>query len=129
MAAPLRLSARFFGYNLDGAGSIEADQSTFVIRRPGTVASVSTWSPDGIAVSVDQLPIPEDRASQHPFAEVSTQSKSEIQTIVSVIRPTASGDAVPEITFESTAAGCRVSSDPATINLDLQAQIPRIGLS
>jgi hypothetical protein len=121
-----KLTARFFGYNLDGAGSVEADGDRFVIRRPSSLAVAASYSPSGIAASPGRLPIPADRADQHPFVDVTTGESAHDQVVVTLLRPTLSGMQEPTIDIEPSESGCSVRSGPSAFEVTWRGRVPRI---
>ncbi len=96
---PSRLQARFFGYNLDGRGRIEAGAGGFVTRRPGATLQGLAGAAGGVTIRAGTLPIPEATAALHPFAEVATQEARLEPFLVTVLLPErgAGGDASAEI--------------------------------
>lgn len=102
-AIPSRLQARYFGYNLDGQGHIEADGSQFRTLRPGVVLQGLAYASTGVQVEKKVLPVPEEKASLHPFAEVSMISSSLMPLLITVLLPERSpgGQAQAQVRTES----------------------------
>ena len=84
---PSRLQARFFGYNLDGQGRLEADTDEFRMRRPHARLHGFSASQGPVAFTVDQLPIPEETAQKHPFAAVETLEARKDSLLITVLIP------------------------------------------
>ncbi len=84
---PSQLQARFFGYNGDGGGHVEAGADGFLITRPGAVLRGLAHAPSGVQVRTGLLPIPEEQARRHPFAEVSTQEAQLESFPITVLLP------------------------------------------
>jgi hypothetical protein len=102
-AQPSRIQARFFAYNLDGKGGILAESNGFKTMRPQAKLQAVAAGNSEISVEALQLPIPEENAAKHPFAEVSTQRPRLAPFLVTVLLPerhTAPG-ASAQITFGS----------------------------
>ncbi len=87
-----RIQARFFAYNLDGKGSIVAERNGFKTLRPRAELHAFAASQNGLGVEVQRLPIPEENAAKHPFAEVSTQTPGLESFLVTVLQPVRKGD-------------------------------------
>lgn len=97
--APSKLQARFFGYNLDGHGRIDAEGASFRIIRPGATLRAVAFAPGGAVVRTALLPIPEEKAPLHPFAEVGAQEAGLSPSLLSVLLPERSGEqAAAEVT-------------------------------
>jgi hypothetical protein len=58
---------RYFGYNWDDQAKLSATGDGFSIQRPGAKATAKLFCRDRFSVGVEMLPIPEERAVQHPF--------------------------------------------------------------
>ena len=86
-AEPSRLQARFFGYNRDGEGRLEADADGFRAWRPRAVLHGFAASQGSVAFAVDQLPIPEETAQKHPFAAVETLEARQDPLRITVLIP------------------------------------------
>lgn len=89
---PSRIQARFFAYNLDGKGSITPASSGFKTLRPHAELHAFAASQNGIGVEALSLPIPEENAAKHPFAEVSTQTPGLASFLVTVLMPARKGE-------------------------------------
>ncbi len=99
---PSRIQARFFGYNRDGRGRVEAGESGFRSIRPGAALTGSATSPMGAAARTDVLPIPEETARLHPFAEISTQEASLTPVLATVLIPERGTDGEANIAFSAS---------------------------
>ena len=82
---PSRLQARFFGYNLDGQGRLEADAKGFHLMRPRAVLNGFAASHGPVAFTVAQLPIPEETARLHPYAAVETEEARLESLLITVL--------------------------------------------
>lgn len=90
-AEPSKLQARYFAYNLDGKGSIEVDGATFRTHRPGATLQGIAFAPGGAVARTAILPIPDEKARQHPFAEVETRESGLAPALLTVLLPVKSG--------------------------------------
>ena len=111
-AEPSRVQARFFGYNLDGEGRLEARADGFRTMRPHAVLHGFAASRGPVTFTVDQLPIPEETAQKHPFAAVETQEARKDPLLITVLIPEkgAGGNVKAEIQ----------QRDAATFEIDLR---------
>jgi hypothetical protein len=100
-ATPSRLQARFFGYNRDGSGRIEATAAGFRTFRPGAILHAAAHAPQGVSVTTATLPIPEERAQHHPFAEVATVSPSLTPLLVTALLPQPGGNPAARVEVRS----------------------------
>ncbi|MFC2085959.1 heparinase II/III family protein, partial [Bacteroidota bacterium] len=123
---PVRLTARFFGYNLDGGGSLEADSSGFVVRRPGAIAVAESSGTGGSIAKVDRLPVPAAWADQHPFVDVTTGESSTDQFLVTLLKPSRIDDSTPVILMQPSESGCTVKCGPLSLDVNLKGRIPRV---
>jgi hypothetical protein len=122
------LSARFFGYNLDGRGGVRSEGTEFALTRPGATLYAASVSPSGTSASTGRLPIPDDRAEQHPFVEVQTLDSSPIQTIVTLLRPVPAGGEPPTFAFAEGDSGLIATSGKVRLEINHLPRIPRIGV-
>lgn len=88
-STPSKLQARFFGYNNDGQGRIEAEGHTFRTYRPAAMLHGAAFAPGGAVARTAGLPIPEEMAQKFPFAEVETQQAGLAPTLLTVLLPQA----------------------------------------
>ena len=86
-AEPSQLQARFFGYNLDGQGRLEADADGFRAIRPGAVLHGFATSHGAVFFQTARLPILEETAQMHPFAAVETQEARKDPLLITVLMP------------------------------------------
>jgi hypothetical protein len=107
--AEVRLQARFFGDNRDGQCTIEPDGTGFRLARPGAALQGAGYGTGGVQAQALHLPIPEERAVQHPFAEVATEAPGSRPLLVTVLLPLNSDDPAPEVTFEAAEGGVDVA--------------------
>lgn len=92
---PSTLQARYFGYNMDGEGRIEATASAFQTMRPHASLHGFGHATGGVQVEAKKLPIVEDLAQKHPFAEIATQEARLDSFLITVLLPRQNeGDAV-----------------------------------
>jgi hypothetical protein len=118
-----QLQARFFGYNYDGSGQVEALDKGFKIVRPEAVAVARVLSTGQITTSVGSLPIPEEQATRHPFVEVGTVEPSMESTLVTVLSIGRSTTTIPEVSFERTSDGFRIQHDTVELTIGPDGQI------
>jgi hypothetical protein len=81
------LTARHFAFNGDQKAVLQAKDGTFTIRRPAAWISGAAWSKEGVTCKSDMLPIPEERAVQHPFVDVMTMATAGDPLLVTVLVP------------------------------------------
>jgi hypothetical protein len=105
---PSTVEARFFADNWDGKATIEAARDGFTIQRPAAFVATRVFGRDPLAVRSAQLPIPAERAVQHPFAQVQSTSTM-ATTLVSAVGIGRTGEAAPEVRFESDAETIQVT--------------------
>jgi hypothetical protein len=86
-STPSRIQARFFCFNNDGNGSVVADESGFTILRPTALLGGYSIAQGGVSFASHELPIPEETARMHPFAEVSTTVPALETCLVTVLLP------------------------------------------
>jgi hypothetical protein len=105
-SVPSAIQARFFAFNSDGEGAVETDGSTFAITRPLARLVGITHSKPGGTAQTRLLPIPDDIARRHPFAEASTAEKALDSFLMTVLLPApSSSDQTPSARIEETAEG------------------------
>lgn len=81
---PSAVEARFFGDNWEDQAEVTASADTFKIKRPGAWAEGRVFSREAVTVEKGHLPIPQERAVQHPFVAAKTEPTM-ATTLVSVI--------------------------------------------
>ncbi len=86
-AQPATIQARFFAYNLDGKGSVNANAEGFVTLRPLARLLAVAASGQGVHTEAGRLPIPAAVAAKHPFAEVATQTPALAPFLVTALLP------------------------------------------
>ena len=86
-AEPSRLQARFFGYNMDGYGRLEAVAKGFRVMRPHAVLHGFAASQGPVAFDVAHLPIPEEKARLHPYAVVETREARLDPLLITLLIP------------------------------------------
>jgi hypothetical protein len=97
LATPSRLQARFFGYNRDDAGRIEATDHGFRTIRPGVILHAAAHAQDGLTVATGILPIPDEAARQHPFAELATMAPGLTPLLVTALLPQPDDSPAPRV--------------------------------
>jgi hypothetical protein len=121
---PSTVVARFFGYNYDGNGTINARSDGFVVSRPGAVLRAHVMSNKPVMVESKNPPIPEEVAVRHPFAAVSTEADTDITlvTVLSIARPT---EPTPAVSLaagggggEVQIAGRRIQITPESVEVE-----------
>lgn len=118
-----RLQARYFCYNNDGNGHIEAGKDGFTILRPRARLLGRSVSNAPVAFISGKLPIPAERAQMHPFVEVRTREPVKEPFLVTVLQPV--GHRYPEPNVHLEAA-----NEPDTYRLEIAGtrQIARISI-
>ena len=96
---PSSIQARFFGFNDDGKGKIEASNKGFKSVRPHAYMIGMAKSVEDLSYQSKKLPIPEETAVKHPFAEISSKEKSLEPFMVTVLLPVANGSVAPTATI------------------------------
>ena len=84
---PSRLQARFFAFNNDERGRVEAGETSFRTVRPAAMLLGEAHSADGITVASSKLPIPAATAARYPFAEIATAAESLEPMLITVLLP------------------------------------------
>ncbi len=87
ISEPSKIQARFFGYNKDGKGSLSAEESSFLMKRPSAQLHASCFSNGGVSVAVGKLPIPEGKAVLYPFVEVGTNTARTGSFLITALLP------------------------------------------
>lgn len=105
--APAIFEARFFADNWDGAAKIDTTSDGFLIKRPGATAVAKVLARDPVTIGTGWLPIPEERAAQHPFISVET-APTMATTLVTAIALSSAGGEPAECKFVSTGDGITV---------------------
>ena len=126
------LEARFFADNWEDKGKITTSDDGFRIERPGAWAEGKFFARNAMAVSADHLPIPKERAVQHPFAVAKTEPTM-ATTLVSAIGLGKSGDQAVAVDFVTRGdvievtlsrggrrAVCRINDAEMVPTLDVQ---------
>jgi hypothetical protein len=127
------IQTRYFGYNLDGMCSLVATPAGFVIRRPNASLNAACYSPAGVETTVQQLPIPEETAKQHPFLQVSTRSASRDVFLVTVLVPAAGAAVARTATILPEEHGCVVTvwsadGSPVRVRVNNDGRIPEFAI-
>jgi hypothetical protein len=106
---PSRIQARFFGYNNDGRGSVEASAQGFLTRRPGVTLAGKSISNAGETYRSATPPIPQPTAGLHPFAEIGTVTPEKEILLVTVLVPGRSTPGTAECTRNGSTYELRVA--------------------
>jgi hypothetical protein len=88
---PSTLQARFYAYNTDGKGSIEATQEGFTTKRPRAWLSGIASSGSGVKYTSSVPDIPPAQARLHPFVDVGTLEPAGESCLVTVLLPSPTG--------------------------------------
>lgn len=99
------VQARFFAYNNDGKGQVEAAGNQSTTTRPGAVLRTVYFSPQNVEASTATLPIPQEQAVMYPFVEASTQQPAKSTLLLSALLPAARDDAPATATISHEAQG------------------------
>ena len=102
---PSTIQARFFGYNSDDQGHIQALDQGLYITRPHAHLLVSSFSLRGIRPVVDHLPLPNDIAQKYPFGDISTRQPSDHAFLISGLFPVAPGSSPPTVSINEKETG------------------------
>jgi hypothetical protein len=94
------VEARFFADNWEDKANVTSSQDGFRIERPGAWAAGKIFARDPMTVAVDHLPIPQERAVQHPFAAAKTEPTM-ATTLVSAIGLGKPGDRGVDVEFST----------------------------
>lgn len=94
------VEARFFADNWEDKANVTSSKDGFRIERPGAWAEGKLFARDPMTVEVGHLPIPQERAVQHPFAAAKTEPTM-ATTLVSAIGMGRSGDRAVDVKFST----------------------------
>jgi hypothetical protein len=94
------LTARHYAFNGDDGALLETNGSGFAITRPAARIEGAAWAAGGIECHAGTLPIPEERAVQHPFVDVKTTAPAPAPLLVTALVPRKT-DAASKIMFET----------------------------
>ncbi len=129
---PSVVQARFFGYNHDGKCRIEAKANEFTTARPLATLQGHSFGNNGVLCSTKHLPIPEEVAVIHPFAECATQSPALTSELVTVLTTNRVSDAAPTIRISESGGiyECQVNRISGSTKLLIHntGQIPEFEL-
>ncbi len=92
---PSTVQARFYAYNSDGKGSIEASLEGFTTKRPRAWLSGFASSGSGVKFASSVPDIPPTQAVLHPFADVETVRPDREICLLTVLLPSPSGSSPP----------------------------------
>lgn len=84
---PSTIQARFYAYNSDAKGSIDATENGFTVRRPSATLSGCASSPAGVAYRAALPDIPAEQSRVYPYADVSTTIPRTEISLVTVLLP------------------------------------------
>ena len=105
---PSVVEARFFADNWDGQAKVIAKGQGFSIERPHAFATGEVFCREGIKVANDVLPIPAERAAQHPFVTVKSEPTMRT-TLVSAVGLGRTGEAPVAVAFRQQAERIEVT--------------------
>ncbi len=86
-ATPSRIQTRYFVSNMDGKGTISAEGHQFQTRRPYAMLQGHGYSAATAMAHAALLPVPEETAAKHPFAEIATATASLTPFLLTVLLP------------------------------------------
>lgn len=98
------VQARFFGYNWDDQLKLSAEEYGFQIHRPGSVLRAMVISNVGWSSAVGQMDMLGDRASIHPFVDVTSDPTTDL-TLVTVMALAPDETSLPAVSAQSVAEG------------------------
>jgi hypothetical protein len=96
---PSIISARYFGYNLDGEGRMAGAQDGFTAVRPLARLQAKTFAPGGTLCSVGRLQIEKERADQHPFVDATAVLSSTHPFLATVLIPEPAETSAASVVF------------------------------
>ena len=88
---PSTIQARFYTYNSDAKGSIDAGTGSFTINRPSARLSGSAGAAAGVLYRTAFPDIPSEQSRLYPYVDVSTTLPQKEICLVTVLLPTANG--------------------------------------
>jgi len=98
----VQLQARYFADNRDEQTYITATDTGFQTTRPYARLQGFAYAKDGTKTTAQELPLPDERAAQNPFAEVATQTAGAAPLLVTVLMPQRLTDQAAEVRFMET---------------------------
>ncbi len=87
-STPSTVQARFYTYNSDAKGSIEANENGFIVRRPAASLFGFAASSAGTGFTSAFPDIPVEVSRRHPYADVSTVQPGKEVCLVTALLPT-----------------------------------------
>jgi len=96
---PSSVQARFFAYNNDEHGRIQATANGLHITRPQANLFISSYCSNGIETTANLLPIPEEVAMKYPYGDVSTQLSGTHVFLITVLSPVAAEQPAPSVSI------------------------------
>lgn len=120
---------RYFGYNWDDQAKLSVTGGGFSIQRPGAKATAKLFCRDRFSVDVETLPIPEERAVQHPFVTLRS-GRGMATTMVAAIGLTPTGG--QELPVEIKAVGdiievsIQAAGRRARVKINDDGDVPKI---
>jgi hypothetical protein len=91
------MQARFFGYNWDGALGLSADETGFLIRRPGAVLQAQVFSNTSLNCGTGEMDILGERAKIHPFVDIKSEPTTDF-TLITVMTLAVNQSDLPRVT-------------------------------
>ncbi len=113
------VQARYYGYNTDGKGTVDATQEAFTITRPLARLTGSAASSSGVKYIATLPDIPPAQARLYPYAEVATARPAREVCLVTVLLPTQSTGATgsARIEREGSVYTARISTGNRTASV------------
>ena len=98
---PSSVQARFFAYNNDQQGRIQASEDGLHITRPRAHLFVKSYCSRGIQTTSTLLPIPEEIAIKYPYGDVRTQQPGTHVFLITVLCPVAADQPAPAVSISA----------------------------
>jgi hypothetical protein len=113
------VQARYYGYNTDGKGVVDANQEAFTITRPLARLTGSAASSSGVKYIATLPDIPPAQARLYPYAEVATARPAREVCLVTVLLPAQSTGATgsARIDREGSVYTARISTGNRTASV------------
>ena len=111
------VQARFFGYNWDGELALSTDGRGFMIRRPGSVLKAHVFANTPVASAAGRLDMLGDRASIHPFIDVTTGPTTDL-TLVTVMALAKDEGNLPTVSGRGEGSVFRLEVGGETVHVD-----------
>ncbi|MBX2821299.1 MAG: heparinase II/III-family protein [Rhodothermaceae bacterium] len=102
---PSSVQARFFAYNNDQQGRIQAIEEGLHITRPHAHLFIHSYCAGGIQPTSTLLPLPEEIAMKYPYGEVSTQQAGTHVFLITVLSPVTADQPAPAVSIRGVDEG------------------------